>query len=742
MSDNEYGSEFNVWDETINSNEEYNYSQIIIEEQKEIPKYIVEKIIKYYNYNKELCNLIKSKYSIDNEFFGEYFPINANWINNFLQFYHYDKILQIIQRKFKGNLKEGNKDELYETIKEYGICVMPGDNDIIKNNLKSNFFPGVVNIPREIYKEYISEKTIYYSNNFILVKKELFNLIRQDNDNNYTTRNYYFDSKGDDKDKIKICLVDNIFIYRISDNILGFGIISESSLNNQIPIFNLLFLIIITEESELYNSDTELEEIFKIKDLKKYLVNLRRVKLDEDNDSDILDIYAGYKKIGFFYNIGNFNLEMYLNRNDSSIKDNSPLKRIKELEKENETIIMKYENLKKEYEKLKKEYDKIKKVIEEIENEKEEIKEKEEEIQKREEKYEKLNECINEYKIKIEDANKQIEKEKNILKEKKEVFEKEKKEFKKEKEEFEKEKVEFKKEKEEKELKLLKLQEKDESQINLNNIEINYDEFQNKNKANLRYSENEEPKEEIFDNNLSQQINNKVIQKKNIKNNYISINSNQKDKCFRPLTSSISCQYSSIYNITDNNPDLINKQNRNILNYKSEEFALQNEVMNYIKKKNNIKIYRNNNKIYIKTKNGNTFQLNLEIKKNEKKNNYYKSPKNSKGKFYSNVIKFENPQEILKKYNEKKIKELNFIIKKENQNLENFAKKQIEKQNMKMQEIISQNIYHNNVLIIGRKTQEINNEFKKNKLKVRQANQNLRNIILSYNRNIQNNDFK
>ena len=339
MSDNEYYNESNLWDESITSNEDNN--SLNNEEPKEIPKYIVGKIIKYYNYNNELWNIIKGKYTIDNEYFGEYFPINYNWINNFSQFYNYHKIFQLIQKEFKGGLKEENKDELYEKIKEYDICAIPGDNDIIKNNLKSNFFPEVDNIPREIYKEYISEKTIYYFNNFILVKKELYDLLIQDNDNNKTTRNYCFLSKDDDKDKVRICLVDNIFIYRIKDNILGFGIISESSLNNQIPIFNLLFLIIITEESE-YNSDTELEEIFKIKDLKKYLINVRRVKLDEDNDSDILDIYSRNKKIGFFYNIGNFNIEMYLNRNESSKNVNSSLNRIKLLEKENEKIKKEY----------------------------------------------------------------------------------------------------------------------------------------------------------------------------------------------------------------------------------------------------------------------------------------------------------------------------------------------------------------------------------------------------------------
>ena len=103
---------------------------------------------------------------------------------------------------------------------------------------------------------------------------------------------------------------------------MGFGIISKKSFGNQIPILNLLFLIILFEENG-HNSETELKKIFKIKDLKKYLVDIRRVKFDENFNSNINDIYEEDTKIGFFYNIDNFNLEIYLKRNESQKIENS-----------------------------------------------------------------------------------------------------------------------------------------------------------------------------------------------------------------------------------------------------------------------------------------------------------------------------------------------------------------------------------------------------------------------------------
>jgi len=72
--------------------------------------------------------------------------------------------------------------------------------------------------------------SILYFDDFVLINKDLYDKIKQD-----------------DKieNKVNICLVDNIFIYKINENILGIGI--PEIRRDILPIFKIQFFIIINE---------------------------------------------------------------------------------------------------------------------------------------------------------------------------------------------------------------------------------------------------------------------------------------------------------------------------------------------------------------------------------------------------------------------------------------------------------------------------------------------------------------
>ena len=242
----------------------------IVEQKNLIHNYIITKLLNFYNFNENLMHLIKRKYNHKNfahsNYFQEYYVINSDWMKNYLKFCNYKKVSCLIKREANGELKPEN---LYIGIKKYDIKEYPGENDEIKNNLKLiEFQPFKGNIPRYIYFDDISDKTIEYFNNFIILDKELYDQIRRD-DKNPENPNYTFELEN----KINICLVDNIFIYKITENVLGIGILPEFLDNNKMIIFNIHFLLILfydynVDKDEQYNSNTEIKELFSAGDLK------------------------------------------------------------------------------------------------------------------------------------------------------------------------------------------------------------------------------------------------------------------------------------------------------------------------------------------------------------------------------------------------------------------------------------------------------------------------------------------
>ena len=111
-----------------------------------------------------------------------------------------------------------------------------------------------------------------------------------------------------------ICLVDNLFIYKISENILGFGILPDLTDKNDLTIFKVQFLIILDES---YNIESEIQELIKHQNLENYLI-YRKINF-QNSINKRLNIYDDVRKIGFFYNCGNFEINTYMTRTKEGI---------------------------------------------------------------------------------------------------------------------------------------------------------------------------------------------------------------------------------------------------------------------------------------------------------------------------------------------------------------------------------------------------------------------------------------
>ena len=158
-----------------------------------------------------------------------------------------------------------------------------------------DFVPIKENIPKNVYFEPISGKLIKFFNNFVILNEKLYDEIRRD-DNNILGPNYTFEYEN----KINLCLVDNIFIYEIAENILGFGI-PEFAFEYQIPIFKIKFLIIMNDDlygDENFNTKTEIERLFYTKDLEKYLMLDRGVRFENQNPFKVIEMKIVNNKIG------------------------------------------------------------------------------------------------------------------------------------------------------------------------------------------------------------------------------------------------------------------------------------------------------------------------------------------------------------------------------------------------------------------------------------------------------------
>ena len=69
-------------------------------------------------------------------------------------------------------------------------------------------------------------------------------------------------------------------------------------------------------EKIIFNSDSEINEIFKSKDLEQYLILKKNVKFDKQDELKRIDMKFNENKIGFIYNINDFEIENYWKRSE------------------------------------------------------------------------------------------------------------------------------------------------------------------------------------------------------------------------------------------------------------------------------------------------------------------------------------------------------------------------------------------------------------------------------------------
>ena len=219
------------------------------------------------NNNNNLISSIKRDYPSEikyhKNYSNKYYCINSIWMNYFLELYNYKKIKNLIN---EFNIK--SEEELYAKIREKEIPLNSGYNNSNINNLKlEKFEPKKTSIKFNICNVYKSGELARYFDDFALVDKKLYEETKQ-----YYKNSIKFDYDKDEinGNKVEICLVDDIFIYRINEYTLGIGI-PEIPMKTEFPIFKIQFFIIIDEkyslryinEEDKINSDSEISEILK-----------------------------------------------------------------------------------------------------------------------------------------------------------------------------------------------------------------------------------------------------------------------------------------------------------------------------------------------------------------------------------------------------------------------------------------------------------------------------------------------
>ena len=158
---------------------------------------------------------------------------------------------------------------------------------------------------KTIPKNEYSKTDIEYFDDFILINEELSNYFNKIQNNNFDKC----------EDKIKINILSNSFIYKITENILGIGEVENKF---DIFIFKVKFLIILKEDTG-YNSLTEIRSMHSENNIEKYLEIQRHSKFELDKECQKLYDFREIQEIGFLLNIEN-----YVKKNSPKIKKNVP----------------------------------------------------------------------------------------------------------------------------------------------------------------------------------------------------------------------------------------------------------------------------------------------------------------------------------------------------------------------------------------------------------------------------------
>lgn len=278
-------------DESIESERSIETASLTIPlvQKDEIQEYIIEKLLSFYKYNKQLNFFLMRKYStIKPPYFEEYYVINYDWFSKYLFFYNYKEIKNIIIN-YNGE-----------------IDLTPLMSYVFNRNIrqKSEEFPKEMT-NSDLFTPKINQKEgNNFFTEFIILDKNMYNKINQDEKNRLDI-NYNFSCV---ENKVSICLVKNEFIYKINNYSFGIGSIKYED-KDDIPIIILDFLIILNEFSG-YNSETEINEIFKVKSIYEYMTKRRIIDINSDGEyKKIFDLEKN--EIGKFFEF---------NENDSKYK--------------------------------------------------------------------------------------------------------------------------------------------------------------------------------------------------------------------------------------------------------------------------------------------------------------------------------------------------------------------------------------------------------------------------------------
>ena len=291
--------------------------------ENEIREYIIKKLILFYKYNSEIESIINDKNNKPySPFYKNYYIIQEKWINVFLYYYNYNKILPIIKRHKYNLNSEIISNDLYKIIKKKNNKEEILNNKEfelkLNNYLRSdkNYFPKKIKMIIEN-----GHKEFNFYDQFMILEEKLYSEIKEDKGITHTFLHNPI--------KVEIFIFENYFIYLIDNNIFAFGIIHNSEKEN---FYKLKVLILIITDEEFYG------EI----DLFKSFIQEKIQKKIKNNNYE-LEIYSinnqNYTKMNItpFKNPSNNKTSYYIinnNINEESIKDNKCPEKIIEPEEE------------------------------------------------------------------------------------------------------------------------------------------------------------------------------------------------------------------------------------------------------------------------------------------------------------------------------------------------------------------------------------------------------------------------
>ena len=213
-------------------------------DRDDLEEYIFDKLFNFIKFNNEL------DVKIWGNNFIEFSAINVEWMKKFLENNNYLKIFELTQAY------RHNREEIYIEAKKTNLL----KTRIGKIN-KNEFEPKKVKIPKN---EYYKENDEYFSE-FILVDNNFYDNLKQIFNISYNI--------NVSKNKVNLIILKDVFIYKISNKILGYG---RSEKKDGFLIFKVKYLEILDDKFE-YNYKTEIATLNKTRNFEEYLKIQRHI---------------------------------------------------------------------------------------------------------------------------------------------------------------------------------------------------------------------------------------------------------------------------------------------------------------------------------------------------------------------------------------------------------------------------------------------------------------------------------